>query len=342
MANVDLSVLRDATTKAILSWGGVYDPGANQEVVSVSIPEEDVTIFSSKYKFTLLGALIINAKQYYFLEITEDAVQHNPATGIPRLNKGGSDRFLLTLKKKDIQGNYHTDPSDDDLFYVGYAGGDAVAGGVDGVERGFKSDDVKSQIVKLSDPPTLVTGVVIDAISSNTPTGAGGQLIFTVAGTTLAWQPPTEVVPGVAVNVGAGGAFTLTANGGSTIDVTVTPASLPGVNRTDVLAVWINDIYETTKAINTSQMAVIIDGTVLDVAEYDVIESKKVRVYTLPDMDSSMSILYTIDVQGQTAQGNLEDGEAQGYIYSGTSVGVTIITLDSETVASARQDVETI
>ena len=73
--------------------------------------------------------------------------------------------------------------------------------------------------------PVNVTGVALKRI----PTSRGGayQLAFTLAGTTLAWGG------GTAVNVSAGGDFTLTATDGSQALATVTAGSLPGADAAD-------------------------------------------------------------------------------------------------------------
>ncbi len=74
-------------------------------------------------------------------------------------------------------------------------------------------------------PPANVTGVALKRL----PTSRGGtrQLAYTATGTTLAYGG------GSAVNVGAGGEFTLTATDGSQILATVTAGSLPVGNQTD-------------------------------------------------------------------------------------------------------------
>ncbi len=73
--------------------------------------------------------------------------------------------------------------------------------------------------------PVNVTGVVVGRV----PASRGGvyALAYVAAGTTLSWGG------GAAVNVGAGGDFTLTAPDGSQILVSVTSGSLPGVDQSD-------------------------------------------------------------------------------------------------------------
>jgi hypothetical protein len=73
--------------------------------------------------------------------------------------------------------------------------------------------------------PVNVAGVVLKRI----PTSRGGtrSLAYTASGTTLAYGS------GSAVNVGAGGDFTLTGADGSQVLATVTAGSLPAGNQTD-------------------------------------------------------------------------------------------------------------
>jgi hypothetical protein len=84
--------------------------------------------------------------------------------------------------------------------------------------------------------PVNVTGVVI--IDHGTTNDGTGTLAFTFVGTLLSWQAPTVGSPGPAVNVGAGGTFTLFGGDAQTfIRVTVTGGSLPGSNQSDVVSV---------------------------------------------------------------------------------------------------------
>ncbi len=73
--------------------------------------------------------------------------------------------------------------------------------------------------------PVNATGVVIHRTALST--GGTRTLAYTAVGTTLSWGG------GAAVNVGAGGSFTLAATDGSSIAVAVTAASLPVGNTTD-------------------------------------------------------------------------------------------------------------
>ncbi|MGE0358648.1 MAG: phage tail tube protein [Burkholderiales bacterium] len=81
--------------------------------------------------------------------------------------------------------------------------------------------------------PTNVTGVMVHYANAATPTG-NGTLTFTAVGTTLAWKAQGDAVAGAAVNVGAGGRFTLQSDTPNhEIVVHVIAASLPGGNQND-------------------------------------------------------------------------------------------------------------
>lgn len=81
--------------------------------------------------------------------------------------------------------------------------------------------------------PTNVTGVEILYASAASATG-NGTLTFTLSGTTLAWAENGDTA-GTAVDVSAGGLFTLESNlsAAKTIVVRVTAASLPAGNQSD-------------------------------------------------------------------------------------------------------------
>ena len=81
--------------------------------------------------------------------------------------------------------------------------------------------------------PTNVTGVTVNYAESTCTTG-NGTLTFTFSGTTLAWKAQGDGTAGTAVNVSAGGTFTLqsgTAN--HSISVTVAASAIPGTDKTD-------------------------------------------------------------------------------------------------------------
>lgn len=81
--------------------------------------------------------------------------------------------------------------------------------------------------------PTNVTGVTVNYAETGTTTG-NGTLDFTFTGKTLSWMAQGDVTPGAAVDVTAGGYFTLeSSTADHSIHVTVSAAALPGVDKTD-------------------------------------------------------------------------------------------------------------
>lgn len=89
---------------------------------------------------------------------------------------------------------------------------------------------------------TTITGVELLGCNASTPTGTG-SLTFTLTGTTLAWTAPSGTA-GTAINVGAGGVFTLPGSAGSTeLYVRVTAGALPAGNTTDN-AITVYSAYE--------------------------------------------------------------------------------------------------
>ena len=85
--------------------------------------------------------------------------------------------------------------------------------------------------------PSGFQGVSIIAVSDNTPTGSSGLLIYSTSPTTLAWQAPGELGPGTPVSIPVSGNYTLTALGGSTIQVSVTFAALPASGATEQVVI---------------------------------------------------------------------------------------------------------
>lgn len=80
--------------------------------------------------------------------------------------------------------------------------------------------------------PVNVTGVTVNYAESACPTGAG-TLTYTHIGTTLTWAAQGQSA-GTAVNVSAGGNFTLQSSGAnSSINVWVAASALPGANQND-------------------------------------------------------------------------------------------------------------
>ena len=79
---------------------------------------------------------------------------------------------------------------------------------------------------------TTITGVEIIGCNVLTPVGTG-TLTFALTGTTLAWTAPSGT-SGTAINVAAGGYFTLPGSAANTeLFVRVTAGAIPGINTTD-------------------------------------------------------------------------------------------------------------
>jgi len=135
MADVTLQVLRDITTKAILAYA--YDEfgyvPSGQEQIEVTIDETDAPVFTKKYRFNSgTGELEINGKLWYALDVSDDAVAHNPVTSYPQLTKGGTNYITVSLQKKDHDGIDQTGAGNDDTIYVSAEGGDAYPADTDG------------------------------------------------------------------------------------------------------------------------------------------------------------------------------------------------------------------
>lgn len=81
--------------------------------------------------------------------------------------------------------------------------------------------------------PTLVTGVTVNYAEA-TCTAGNGTLAWTAAGTTLTWKAQGDATPGAAVDVSAGGRFTLeSGTADHAVHVTVAAAAVPVGNQTD-------------------------------------------------------------------------------------------------------------
>jgi len=78
-------------------------------------------------------------------------------------------------------------------------------------EIGFFAGDVAfGRFYNAAVPPLAsgITGITINYVSPQNGTGSG-LLDFTASGTTATWRAPGSATPGPAINIGAGGAFTL-------------------------------------------------------------------------------------------------------------------------------------
>lgn len=148
MANINVYVLRNSVTYAIIALNrDGFVPGGGEDVAVESVPEEDVDIFTQKYRYDGLGVLEINGKRYYFLELSNDAIKFNASNGMPQLDVGGQDFLTLTFNKKDIQGNYHTAVGDTDRIYLTVDGGEGQVEWVDLV-AGSGSGQIYSSTVR--------------------------------------------------------------------------------------------------------------------------------------------------------------------------------------------------
>jgi hypothetical protein len=80
---------------------------------------------------------------------------------------------------------------------------------------------------------TTISGVELLGANILCPSGANGTLVWTFIGTTLTWTPPGGAA-GTAVNVNAGGYFTIPGSAAnSELYVRVTAGATPGSNTTD-------------------------------------------------------------------------------------------------------------
>lgn len=84
--------------------------------------------------------------------------------------------------------------------------------------------------------PVNITGVSAGVCSADTLPGTG-TLQYTAVGTLLAWTAPDDVGPGAAVNVGAGGNFTLLSNNGMSLSVSTVAVSLSATDQVDSITV---------------------------------------------------------------------------------------------------------
>jgi hypothetical protein len=93
------------------------------------------------------------------------------------------------------------------------------------------SDDTPT--TGFANQPTNITGATITGYSANTPRGITGTLTFTKVGNLLTWKAPGEATAGAAVCITAGGFVQLYSSGGSSITLLVVPLSLPAGNQSD-------------------------------------------------------------------------------------------------------------
>ena len=167
MADIEIWVLRDSTTKELMAWSyDQFTTQAGQEQVQETIDDSDFDRFNVKYRFNSgTGDREINGKTFYRFQVTEDAVQHNSVSGVPQLNVGGSDFLTVTIQKEDIDGNDQTDAGDDDRVYLTFEGGDAEVEYVDLV-NGAASGELYASTAKGVVKVTMISDDIADALFS--------------------------------------------------------------------------------------------------------------------------------------------------------------------------------
>lgn len=128
MANIQVWALRKSSDKSLIavSYNAFTDIQAGREQVEVTIPEEDMQIFPTKYKFnSSTGELEFNAPFWYHLEVSDDAGVHNPVNDFPQIDVGGTAYCTISLQKKDGDDIDQSAAGDNNRVYVSATGGDA-------------------------------------------------------------------------------------------------------------------------------------------------------------------------------------------------------------------------
>lgn len=121
-----------------------------------------------------------------------------------------------------------TDPSDSQYIEWDNSGTDPMRGPhLLSVYEGTGGNTQKT----ITTQPSNVTGVIVAYASASSAAGAG-TLTYVASGTTLSWAENGDTA-GSAVNVGAGGWFTLASANGQTIRVIVVAAELPVGDASD-------------------------------------------------------------------------------------------------------------
>lgn len=145
---------------------------------------------------------------------------------------------IRVLKPSDFALLPLTDPTyasdaQDRALLVGIVTGTGGALTSSNIEQPLSWRSLKYAI--MATPP--MSGVSIYKVSDDTPEGTTGVLKLEVGPVRLSWQAPTEAAFGASVNITADGVYTLTALGGSTIQVVVTVAALPIANTQVTVAI---------------------------------------------------------------------------------------------------------
>jgi len=103
--------------------------------------------------------------------------------------------------------------------------------------------------------PLNVTGVTIDFTSEKNADGSG-TLTYTNTGQTLTWQDSEDSNPGIAVAVGAGGAFAIySESNGKWLEVTVSAGSLSGSDQSDTIVLSTKEQIRLPDAIGAQTFA---------------------------------------------------------------------------------------
>lgn len=112
---------------------------------------------------------------------------------------------------------------------------------------------------------SAVPGVEVLRASAASATGAG-TLTYTHSGTTLAWAENGDTA-GTAVNISAGGRFTITSTSGESVYVNVTPGSLPGTDDTATVTV-VTGAYEHVFTVGNLPTGFLVEANLgTDIAE---------------------------------------------------------------------------
>ena len=214
------------STRIDVALGAGYAP--NGAFVEFPVGQSSVQLASS-----VLGT--VNLVILFYTEVQGTPVPHETNATSPNSRSSRSSRLrVYTLAQYNAlaatdDNNLNTDARDRGLVVarVTATGGGLTSGNIQ-LPRTFST-------INYATTPINITGVTITAVSSGTQEG-NGTLTFTSAGTFLKWQAPNETAGGN-VAVGAGGSFTLTSGGGSTLQVSVITASLPVADKTDTITI---------------------------------------------------------------------------------------------------------
>jgi hypothetical protein len=166
MADIQIYVLRDLTTKEIMGWShDQFSIQSGQEEVEETIDESDFDRFNIKYRYTGGGIREINGKKFYRLNLSEDAIQHHPVNGNPRLDAGNLDYLTLSIQKEDIDGNDQISAEDNDRVYFTFSDGDGSLEYVDLI-NGAASGEIHASTTKgimtiTLESPDLATSIFV-------------------------------------------------------------------------------------------------------------------------------------------------------------------------------------